>query len=478
MRADASDTTLALRSLQGDAFTTLRSRLERGGALQARRLSSGAVQLYWRYKHAGRNHREPIGLYDASAPPKKLQPTARGYSIVAALEKCRELANVHADRAAQGGLRALKVEQRRMQQKAREFQAEVSERTLHKLTDTYVAYLRAQGRRSHVDAQQIFKRHVVEAWPRIADAPAVDLTPDQVLDMLRRLIEAGKGRTANKLRSYLRAAFQCALDVKMVAAIPLAFKVFAVQVNQVAQTRRSPQYDRADKRPFSTPELRTYWNLIADRPGPEAVALRLHLMTGGQRIEQFVRLRWADVGETALTIFDAKGRPGQGPRPHQIPLLRRARADLASLKREGEFAISTTAGKKAISVRTLAGWARAFVGDAIEGFQLKRIRSGVETLLAAHRVSREVRGHLQSHGLTGIQSRHYDGHDYLPEKRIALEILVREVCAVKPSQTRADALQQRCMASRTGAKGDPHGGSVCVANGRNQQQRSLRKYCE
>jgi integrase len=201
-------------------------------------------------------------------------------------------------------------------------------------------------------------------------------------------------------------------------------------------------------------------------------------MTGGQRIEQFVRLRWADVGETALTIFDAKGRPGQGPRPHQIPLLRRARADLASLKREGEFAISTTAGKKAISVRTLAGWARAIVGDAIEGFQLKRIRSGVETLLAAHRVSREVRGHLQSHGLTGIQSRHYDGHDYLPEKRIALEILVREVCAVKPSQTRADALQQRCMASRTGAKGDPHGGSVCVANGRNQQQRSLRKYCE
>lgn len=85
MRADASDTTSALRSLQGDAFITLRSRLERGGSLQGRRLSSGAVRLYWRYRHAGRNHREPIGLYDSSAPPKKLQPTARGYSIAAAL---------------------------------------------------------------------------------------------------------------------------------------------------------------------------------------------------------------------------------------------------------------------------------------------------------------------------------------------------------------------------------------------------------
>jgi hypothetical protein len=105
------------------------------------------------------------------------------------------------------------------------------------------------------------------------------------------------------------------------------------------------------------------------------------------------------------------------------------RVDLASLKREGEFAISTTAGKKAISVRTLAGWAQALVGDAIKGFQLKRIRSGVEMLLAAQGVCREIRGHLQSHGLTGVQARHYDGHDYMPEKRRALETLVREVCS-------------------------------------------------
>lgn len=104
-----------------------------------------------------------------------------------------------------------------------------------------------------------------------------------------------------------------------------------------------------------------------------------------------------------------------------------ARADLSLLKREGDFAISTTAGKKAISVRTLAGWAHAIVGENIEGFQLKRIRSGVETLLAAHGVSREVRGHLQSHGMTGVQARHYDGHDYMPEKRLALDILCREL---------------------------------------------------
>jgi integrase len=241
------------------------------------------------------------------------------------------------------------------------------------------------------------------------------------------LIEAGKGRTANKLRSYLRAAYQCALDVKVVAAIPLTFKAFGVQVNPVALTRRSPQFDRADKRPLNKEELRAYWRQIASATGREAAMLRLHLLTGGQRVEQLVRLRWADVSEESITIFDAKGRPGQGPRPHQIPLVHLAREDLRRLERAGECVFSTTAGRKPISVRTLAGWAQAMVGDSIDGFQLKRIRSGVETLLAAEGVSREVRGQLQSHGLTGVQARHYDGHDYMREKRAALEALVATV---------------------------------------------------
>ena len=103
-----SDTTTALQSLHGDAFVTLRTRLDHGGSLQGRRLSSGAVQLYGRFSQDGRKHREPIGLYDASAPPRKLHPTAYGYSIAAALERCRELAATHEEHAAAGGLRALK----------------------------------------------------------------------------------------------------------------------------------------------------------------------------------------------------------------------------------------------------------------------------------------------------------------------------------------------------------------------------------
>jgi integrase len=428
MASDAkSSTGEVIRSLQGAGFVTLHSRLDRGGALQARRLANGAVQLYWRYSLGGKTNREPIGLYDASAPPKKLQPTTKGYGIAAALEKCRALADTHAENAPAGGLREAKEAQRRQLVAKKAVEIEKSTHTLQKLLDTYVEHLKTQERRSHADASGLFQLHVVEAWPKVAEAPAVDLTPDQVLDMLRRLIEAGKGRTANKLRSYLRAAYQCALDVRTTASIPVAFKAFGIVFNPAGQTKRSPQFDRPDKRLLPSEELRIYWKLIEPAPGIEGAALRLHLLTGGQRIEQLVRLRWRDVAQESITIFDGKGRPGQGPRPHQIPLTAEAASALAAFKVAGDYAISTTSGKKPISVRTLAGWAQTILGTSIAEFQLKRIRSGVETLLAANGVNRDVRGHLQSHGLTGVQARHYDGHDYMPEKRKALEILRREL---------------------------------------------------
>ena len=59
--------------------------------------------------------------------------------------------------------------------------------------------------------------------------------------------------------------------------------------------------------------------------------------------------------------------------------------------------------------------------------------SRAETALAAAGVSRDIRGQLQSHGLAGVQAKHYDDHDYLPEKRRALETLLK----VLETQSRA-----------------------------------------
>ena len=76
-----------------------------------------------------------------------------------------------------------------------------------------------------------------------------------------------------------------------------------------------------------------------------------------------------------------------------------------------------------MAATTLSAW--AVEATALPDFQAKRIRSGVETLLACARISSDIRGRLQSHGIAGVQNRHYDGHDYMDEKRQALETLHR-----------------------------------------------------
>lgn len=61
-------------------------------------------------------------------------------------------------------------------------------------------------------------------------------------------------------------------------------------------------------------------------------------------------------------------------------------------------------------------------GTATAQFQFSDLRRTAETRLAALGVSKDVRAQLQSHGLGGVQARHYDQYEYMDEKRAALEI--------------------------------------------------------
>ena len=69
--------------------------------------------------------------------------------------------------------------------------------------------------------------------------------------------------------------------------------------------------------------------------------------------------------------------------------------------------------------------------EAREPFQLRDIRRTAETMLASLGVSSDVRAQLQSHGLGGVQQRHYDRHDYMLEKRQALETWRRHLERLK-----------------------------------------------
>ena len=422
----ATETTLGqvITDMKRGVFVTLQKVMPMG-SLQARKQTSGAVTLYWRYSIGTKSERVAIGLYDSSAPPKSLKPTPKGFSIAAAVQKAQELASEHHQHREAGGRPALVAAKRAAQDAEHLAKEQAAKFTLSNLLDDYCDHLQAMERDAHRNARSIFKVHVKEPWPALAAKPAKDVTPDEFADMMRRVFEAGKGRTANKLRAYARAAYQAAKAAKTNATIPLKFKGYGITVNPVAETAADETANKPAKHPLTAQEMRAYWGAIRDLPGFKGAVLRLHVLTGAQRIEQLARLRTADIRADEIIIFDGKGRPGRPPRAHALPLTKAAARALQECEASGEFALSTDKGETHIAGTTLSGWAVEAAAGKIEAFHAKRLRSGVETLLASAGISREVRGRLQSHGIAGVQARHYDGHDYMPEKRQALEALQR-----------------------------------------------------
>jgi len=393
------------------------------GALQARKDGCGATKFYWRFSIGAKSERVAIGLYDSAAAPKSLTLTAKGFSVLAAVRAAEALAQRHYQHRESGGHPALVAADRAAKAATDEARKSAAQHTLSRLLDLYCDYLKGLGRDSHKDARSIFNLHVKQAWPALAAIPAKEVTTEQFADMMRKLIEADKKRTANKFRAYSRAAYQAAKAARSKPSIPVAFKDFGITTNPVADTLPDETGNRSAKRPLSPGELRKYWQSIRVMGGIKGALLRLHLLTGGQRIAQFVRLLSKNVADDSIVLYDSKGRPGQPPRPHTVPLIAAAKAALAEVDIAGEWALSTDGGKTHIAATSLSKWAVEAAGDEIPGFLTKRIRSGIETLLASARVSSDTRGRLQSHGISGVQSRHYDGHDYFDEKLESLEMV-------------------------------------------------------
>jgi integrase len=403
--------------------TTTLEKIEPCGSLQARKQTNGTVQFFWRYSQGTQSQRIAIGTYDSAAPPKSITRTERGYSIAAAIREAQVQAQRHFEHKDNGGYSKLLEVEATQKKQAKSASIDRSKLTLQKLLTAYCDYLQKLGRSSHSDVRSIFQNHVFATWSEQSALPAAEITAEQIADMMRLVHEKGHARTSNKLRSYIHSAFQVAKSSKTKASIPASFKEFKISYNPASDTEPDSSANKADKNPLSHEEMLIYWRHIKNIPDFKGAVLRLHLLTGGLRIKQLVLLKNSFILAYEMTLFDTKGRPGSEPRPYTTPLLPLAMQALDDCKPNGTYALSTNGGHTPLAATTLSRWACNAVGDRVSDFNAKRIRSGVETLLSKHKFSEDLRGRLQSHGISGVQNRHYDGHDYMDEKREMLQKL-------------------------------------------------------
>lgn len=318
--------------------------------------------------------------------------------------------------------------------------------TLRALCNAYTATLEAKGKdRSAAATRSSFKCHVIDAHPNIASLPASEVTAHQIAAMVRKVREAGKERAAGILRSYLGAAFNAAMRAPFDSALPADLIPFNITSNPVDAIPAIPV--KAGNRVLSADELRVYMAALGDDMADKA--LLLALLAGGQRMAQLLRARVGDYDEThqTLRLWDGKGKR-QTAREHLLPLAGRAAALVAELvkrakARDSLWLFSThgevgmaqeTPGKRVVEICTAMGG---------EAFDLRDMRRTCETMQAQMGISKDIRAQLLSHGISGVQSAHYDRHDYLNEKRAVLVAWEAQIAEIETGKPRSNVVQLR-----------------------------------
>lgn len=303
--------------------------------------------------------------------------------------------------------------------------------TLAGLMALYVDYLIQQGKITFARDVISLSQHLAP----LANKPAAEISKRDLVMIQRTLLDAGKGRTANKLRSMVRAAYALVMRSDTDATSPAAALDFAitgrVDSNPAALLAVAKGFNGTRDRVLTNDELLTLLD-HATRSGIVGLAVRATILLGGQRMAQLLRATDANIQDDFLVLLDPKGKRDV-PRRHPIPLEGMA-GEVVIEAVERAKSIRTTwlfssVGKVQLSPYTVSSYVSdvsvEFIRSGISTipFRLADLRRTIETRLAGMGVSKDARAYLQSHGLNGVQTRHYDRHDYEQEKRNALRLL-------------------------------------------------------
>lgn len=398
------------------------------GSLLARRLS-GSTSWRYQYRHGGKLKRYTFGQFSKDGDSEGCDDTSE-YTLAGARKRAEKLSTLQ--RSVGDLAEHFKEEQagadriRKQAQHAR-IVAEQEERdySLANLCKAYWQHLEAEGKKSASDARSGLNLWVVQKHPALAAKKASDVSTDDVLTILRAIIEAGKKAQTNRVRSYLRAAFELGLGS---ATDPLASSRasgFKLVGNPAAGVKRVPQFEVAGQRVLSAEELGALLKALDAKATPAAKAVTLSLRLGGQRISQLLAAteRSYDRENQLLTIADGKGRRVQA-RQHVLPIVGAVEPLFVEALTTNPHPLRTglygglTLDTVSKLVRQIS---REYEQQGGEPYCWRDLRRTCETMLAKMGISKDLRAQIQSHGLSGVQDRHYDKHQYIEEKRVALE---------------------------------------------------------
>lgn len=402
----------------------------------------GTINCYYRYYSGSRPTLVQIG-------PFKESKAGVGYKLA----DCRERANDLAKTKREIGKQDLKQYLEMEAEKARLAQLEVLRQkeidatrgSLADLISAYVLQMERDGKESFKEVKRALEVNVVVPYPHLASKKARDITPDDICDIVSTVFDRGARSQADKIRTYLHAAFKYGGDADYDPA-RRGSKRFNLPFNPVGVVKKDTQANKTHDRVLTNNELKDlYLNIHhAYKVGIiSACLVRMMIASAGQRPKMLLRSTWDnyDFVRRTITLTERKGR-GK-PRPHIIPMTARMMRILRIVQAHNGDLLGPfhTADGKEMGLDSLKNvfkyWHNHRVNKATEfnlaepaKFSARDIRRTITNLITDAGVRPEDNDQLQSHDQTGIVKKHYDRHTHIHRKRAAIRLYDRRLSYV------------------------------------------------
>jgi integrase len=303
------------------------------------------------------------------------------------------------------------------------------------------------GERKGKDVEREIRRDLMPRW---RDKPIASITDLDVLAVIKAKMPDGKVGSRNLLAL-----------VKRFFRWVIAQRVYGVTISPCVTLQTSAilgEMKGPRDRILSDDEIFAYWRAASRLPYPYGPIYRLLMLTA---------LRLSEVADASLPEFDFRAKLWVIPaarmkgknagkkqaRAHAVPLTADLLAVIERLPRfnAGRHLFSTTNGSSSVwmgtkpkerldrrMLRTLRALARQrgedFRSVELLHFVQHDVRRTVRSQLSRLKVAEEVREAVLAHARPGIK-KVYDIHDYLDEKREALELWAKrlgEIISPKP----------------------------------------------
>lgn len=323
-------------------------------------------------------------------------------SLAAARQRAREIAA-----AAVKGIDLPAAEER---ERAEQRKRDGRPHTVGDLVDEYVERYCKPNQRKWTLTARMFESHVK---PAIGKVVLGELRRGDIVELLDDLQnKKGFAAQVNRVRSQILAALNWAVEREYLDVNPAA----AVKKRKIEASR-----DRV----LNDDELRAIWRAADRLPDPSRSLVKAWILTG-QRRDEVRCIAWSEVDPTRA-LWTLPAARNKGKRDHEIPLAPAMVALLSGLRRRG-LPVFTTDGSK-----PYAGQKRLKAildrDSGVTGWTFHDFRRTASTGMAALHVPQDTIDRVLNHA-KGTLAGTYNRHDYLDQKRRALEAWAERVAFI------------------------------------------------